>query len=174
MPSTNTGRRKRPAATAAMRRSISSRDGATSNTVRSSATWLVTVCIRSLPNGTPVRSRKSAWAVSYGHFGDQLRRGLLHIELFAPCHQAQRVVEGIARPRDKPDNRNRAAQAAPAPPWFRRCGRRALGPSTPHHTCGQVTCCAVVFTTVDMRHDRLGEAPGELLAQVPHRGGHLR
>jgi hypothetical protein len=26
---------------------------------------------------------------------------------------------------------------------------------------------------VDMPHDRLGDAPGELLAQGPHRGRHL-
>jgi hypothetical protein len=32
---------------------------------------------------------------------------------------------------------------------------------------------AVVLTTVDMRHDRFGNAPGELLAQGPHRGYHL-
>ena len=32
---------------------------------------------------------------------------------------------------------------------------------------------AIVFTPVDMRHDRLGDASGELLAQGPHRGRHL-
>src|SRR5712691_9735928 len=68
MPSTTTGRRHQPAATAATRRLISSGDGATSTTVRFLATWLVTVCIRSLPNGTPVRSRNSDWAVSYPTF----------------------------------------------------------------------------------------------------------
>jgi hypothetical protein len=31
----------------------------------------------------------------------------------------------------------------------------------------------VVFTPVDMHHDRLGQTAGVLLAQVPHRGGHL-
>src|SRR5262245_61237547 len=66
MPNTKTGRRKRPADPAAMRRSISWRDGVTSNPVSPSATWLVTVGIRSLPQCSPVRSPKSDWAVSYG------------------------------------------------------------------------------------------------------------
>lgn len=65
-PHPKTGRRQRPAATSAMRRSISERDGATSTPVRCSATWCGKVCRRSLPHGPPVRSHKSAWAVSYG------------------------------------------------------------------------------------------------------------
>src|SRR5215471_17530121 len=33
---------------------------------------------------------------------------------------------------------------------------------------------AIVFPVVDMRHDGLRDASGELLAYVPYRGGHLR
>ena len=33
---------------------------------------------------------------------------------------------------------------------------------------------AITPTTMDMRHNRLRDASRELLAQVPHRGGHLR
>jgi len=40
-------------------------------------------------------------------------------------------------------------------------------------TPGTGDLVAVVFTTVDMRHDRLGKTPSELLAQSPHRCGHL-
>src|SRR5262249_38061504 len=33
---------------------------------------------------------------------------------------------------------------------------------------------ALAFTLVGILDDRLGDPPGELLTQVPHRGGHLR
>src|SRR4030095_4437170 len=94
MPNTITGRRKQPVDTEAMRRSISSRDGATSNTVRPSATWLATVCIRFAPKRHARQIVKERLGRVIGDFGDQIDRGLVHIELFASRHQTQGVVKG--------------------------------------------------------------------------------
>jgi hypothetical protein len=66
MPRTTTGRRQRPAATSALRRSIASRDGAPAHTGRPSATCLVNVGLRSLPTPTPVKALNNLWASSYG------------------------------------------------------------------------------------------------------------
>src|SRR5262245_13437550 len=107
------------------------------------------------------------------HFGDQLHHGVLHVELFTPCHQTQRVIERV-----EPYTTSAAIEVG------------SLQRNRPHHrldrapdvllhlehprTPRAVGLRALAFTFVDMRHNHLCDAPGELLAQVPHGCGHFR
>src|SRR5262249_53084889 len=115
------------------------------------------------PEGHPRQRTKKRLGSVIRHFGHQLRRSVLHVELLTPCHQPQRVVEGVhalpthstikIRPLqlDGPDHGFDGAADAVSNPQY---------PMTPR-TGGLLP---VVFTAADMRHDRLSDAPGELLA----------
>ena len=97
------------------------------------------------------------------HFGDQLRRGVLHIKLFTTCHQPQRGVEG---------GETHATSAAI------KIG--ALQCDRPHHgldracdvllylqhprTLRTAGLRALAFTLAGLLDNRLGDAPSELLA----------
>src|SRR5215470_4433830 len=107
------------------------------------------------------------------YFGNQLRRGVLHVELFTTCHQTQHVIEGV-----ETYTTSAAIEVG------------SLQLHWPHHRLDRTTdlllhlehsrtpwtagLLALAFTHVGMRHDRLRDAPGERLAQVPYGGGHLR
>src|SRR5262249_28525392 len=97
------------------------------------------------------------------YFGHQRRRGVLHVELFTPCHHTQHVVEGIHALLARPTIKIRPLKLdGPSQGFDRTADEIASLPDRMTPRAGSVM--PVVFTTVDMRHDRLGDAPGELLA----------
>ncbi|MBM3223046.1 MAG: hypothetical protein FJZ47_04485 [Candidatus Tectomicrobia bacterium] len=107
------------------------------------------------------------------HFGDQLRRGVPHVELLTPWHQPQHVIEGVETLATS------AAIEVGALQLNRPHHRLDRAPDVrlhrePPRTLRAAGLLALAFPRVGMRHDRLRDAPSELLAQVPHGGGHLR
>jgi pyruvate-formate lyase-activating enzyme len=96
-------------------------------------------------------------------FCDQLRRCLLHVELFTPCHQTQDVVEGVQALSAGPTIKIRPLHLHRPHHGFDRAADSLSGLQHPI-TLRTGALLTVVCTTVDMCHNRLGEAPGELLA----------
>ena len=160
---------KTAAATSAMRRSISARDGATSTTVRFSATWLVKV--------HPFASKRHACqiakerlGVSYGTSVTNCAQPVAY-RAVDTCHQPQRVSRGYTPP-GTPTIKIRPLKLHRPHHGFDRAADVFSGlqhPLTPR--TGNLG--AVVLTTVDMRQD-VSVMPGELLAQGPHRCRYLR
>src|SRR5215216_5869282 len=106
-------------------------------------------------------------------FCDHMRRGLLYIELFAPRHDPHRFIEGIVAHATRPTIEIRPLKLHRPYQGFHGATHGLSGLQYTI-TLRTVARLAVVFPTVDIRHDCFGDAPSELLAQVPHRGGHLR
>src|SRR5262249_20607550 len=99
--------------------------------------------------------------------------GLLQIKLFASRHHTQCVVEGLAAYATTPTREIGPLQLHRPHQSFHGTADERLSPQHPS-TRGAVDPGAVMLTTMNMRNKRLREAAHELLAQGPHRGGHLR
>ena len=106
-------------------------------------------------------------------FRDQICRSLVPIELFAPCDHPQRLVAGIAANATRPAIEIGSLDLHWSHQRFYGAADELAGSQHPV-ALRTVDLRTIMFTAVDLRHHRFGDTPGELLAQVPHRGGHLQ
>src|SRR3954469_24468404 len=120
----------------------------------------------------PTETAKQCRSCVIRDFGHQVRRGLLHVELKSIRAQAQYLIEGGHPTATGPTIEIRPLKLHRPHHGFDGAAHGLAGLQHPI-TLWTENLLAIVFPTVDMRNDRLSDAPGELLAQVPHRGGHL-